>query len=140
MITWNFLMGISVWTKAFDCVLHSFHVNQEKVSPEESCILKTSLVVTHENVVFKSFYIIKFCWQCLYLCFMKFNATHCTAEVKRSLQLSFMLISMQAMEQKTKKKKGWKDFIYKMLSGDNCLTGCFCISRTIFGQENWSFT
>lgn len=36
---------------------------------------------------------------------MKFNATHCTAEVKRSLQLSFMLISMQAMEQKTKKKK-----------------------------------
>lgn len=39
---------------------------------------------------------------------MKFNATHCTAEVKRSLQLSFMLISMQAMEQKTKKKKRLK--------------------------------
>lgn len=42
-------------------MLHSFHVNQEETFPEESCTLKASLVVTHENIVFKSFYIVEFC-------------------------------------------------------------------------------
>jgi len=34
---------------------------------------------------------------------MKFDAIHYTAKVKLSLQLSFVLISMQAMEQNQKK-------------------------------------
>lgn len=74
--------------------------------PEESCTLKASLVVTHETVMVL---ILFFTWLdfadnvCIFNCFMKFDAIHCTAKVKLSLQLSFMLISMQAMEQNQKK-------------------------------------
>lgn len=73
--------------------------------PEEGCTLKTSLVVTHKNILVL---ILNFADVCIFVCFMKF-AIHCTAKVKLSLQLSCMLISMQAMEQNQKKKKKRKE-------------------------------
>lgn len=104
--------------------------------PEESCTLKASLVVTHENILIL---ILFFTWLnfadnvCIFNCFMKF-AIHCTAKVKLSLQLSFMLISMQAMEQ-NQKRKGWTDFILK-LDGDNCLTGAFVLVEPSLVTKN----
>lgn len=65
---------------------------------------------------------------------MKLDAIHCTAEVKLSLQLSFMLISMQAMEQ-NQKKKGWTDFI-KNICGDNCLTNAFVLVEAPLVTKN----
>lgn len=63
---------------------------------------------------------------------MKFDAVHCTAKVKLSLLLSFMLISMQAMEQNQKKKR-LNRLPFKKLGGDNCLTGALVLVEPFFG-------
>lgn len=77
------------------------------IFPEERFTLKPSLVVTHKNILFLILFLTKLKFTdnvCIFICFMKFDAIHCTAEVKLSLLLSFMLISMQAMEQNQKKR------------------------------------
>lgn len=65
---------------------------------------------------------------------MKFDAIHCTAKVKLSLLLSFMLISMQAMEQNQKKRLNRLPF--KKLGGDNCLTGALVLVEPSLAMKN----
>lgn len=65
---------------------------------------------------------------------MKFDAIHCTAKVKLSLQLSFMLISMQAMEQNQKKAE--QTSFLKIFGGDNCLTGAFVLVEPSLVMKN----
>lgn len=65
---------------------------------------------------------------------MKFDAIHCTAKVKLSLLLSFMLISMQAMEQNQKKRLNRLHL--KKLGGDICLTGALVLVEASLAMKN----
>lgn len=65
---------------------------------------------------------------------MKLDAIHCTAKVKLSLQLSFMLISMQAMEQNQKKAE--QTSFFKKIGGDNYLTGAFVLVEPSLVTKN----
>lgn len=103
----------SSWTKA---LMHiPFYVKWVVLFPEESCTVKTSLVVTHSVFMFLNHYYTSWILLTTFVIFRWFvkwslvDAILCTAEVKSCLLLSFLLISVWAGEQQD--QNGWTDFL-----------------------------